>query len=320
MKKMLQHIVLVILMIIGFQSFAQESEKDLVSFGGHAFTNDFPIELGYAFLHPENDPSKIIDTAIIDTLGYYYFYKKPANNYYISVLLAKEDPNYQEFAYTFYPNTPFQNEAELINIDSDNWELDLIMAKTFKNSNGPGSISGSFEINHSKLEIEGIEMMIIDELNQIVTHSQTDRFGNFEISELDYGTYTLYPQILGFKTIPYHFEISESNLDHENVQIKIENGQISSYINENIIDRNSFLCFPNPANQTLSLSFDFDGSQQIETRVIDVTGRIILEESDYSINNFNKQLNTSEWRNGYYFVDVLVDGSKALSQKIAIIH
>jgi len=130
----------------------------------------------------------------------------------------------------------------------------------------------------------------------------------------------LYPQILGYQTIPYHFEISDSQSNYDNIIMTIKNGQISSYINENIVDQNSFMCYPNPANQTLQLTFDFEGSQQIQTRVMDITGRIIFEESDDSINNYYKQLNTSNWENGYYFVEVLANGTRALSQKVAVLH
>jgi len=319
MKKMLQHIALVLLLLIGLQSLAQVDDKDLVSFGGHAFTYGFPIEKGYAELY--NADTIVIDTAIIDTLGYYYFYKKPSGFYFIRAFLAVGDPNFQDFFPTCYPDYSDLSFAKPVEVIQDNWELDISMFYANGSDElGPGKINGNLTIGENRIEIEGIDVQVRDESGKPFRHAHTDRFGNFEISELPFGSYTLYPQILGYQTIPYHFEISDSQSNYDNIIMTIKNGQISSYINENIVDQNSFMCYPNPANQTLQLTFDFEGSQQIQTRVMDITGRIIFEESDDSINNYYKQLNTSNWENGYYFVEVLANGTRALSQKVAVLH
>lgn len=318
MKKTIQQLVLILLIFTGLQSFTQNNDKELVSFGGHAFTYDFPIEHGLARLY--NSDKIIIDTSIIDTLGYYYFYKKPAGIYYIEALLDLNDPNFQDFYPTVYPDYSDLAFAEPIEIKEDNWELDIIMFyANGNNESGPGKINGSLSIGNGKYDIEGIDVQV-HKSGQPVRHTQTDSFGNFEIDDLPYGSYILYPQILGFSTIPYHFEISELSTSYENVQLTIENGQISSYINEAIVNNNSFICFPNPANHILNISFDFDGTQQIQTRVLDITGRIILDKTDRSINTYNNQFNTSDWENGYYFIEVFLDGIKAVSQKVAIAH
>lgn len=318
MKKMLQHIALVLLLLIGLPSFAQEKEKDLVSFGGHVFTEYFPIDLGKAILY---DHKQIpIDTAIIDTLGYYYFYKKVAGEYYINAQLDINDPNFGLFLPTFYPNTFYIDSAKSVEILSDNWELDIVLYRFENENTGLGNIKGSILIDDEKIAIHGIDVQVRNEFGNPFSHTQTDRFGNFEISDLPYGNFILYPQILGYTTIPYHFEISEANTELLDVQMKISNGQISSYINESIVSHNSFLCFPNPANQSINLRFDFDGSQQIQTRVLDISGRVVYEESDDSMRNYNNQLNTNDWENGYYFIEVFLNGNKAISQKVAVIH
>ena len=318
MKKISQHIVLILLMFVGLHSFAQNGEKELVSFGGHVFTEFFPIEIGKAILY---DSDKIpIDTAIIDTLGYYFFYKKSQGEYFINAQLSPEDPNFGPFFPTFYPNVLLFEDAESIEIYSDNWELDISLHYFLEPSFGPGNIKGSIFIEGNKLEISGIDVQIHNESGVPIRHDQTDQYGNFEISDLSYGNYILYPQVLGFTTIPYHFEISELSTSHEDIQMTIKNGQISSYINEAIVDNNSFMCFPNPADHSLNIAFEFDGAHQIQTRVLDITGRIILEEVDYSINTYNNLFNTSDWKNGYYFIEVFINGSKAISQKVAVVH
>lgn len=317
MKKILQHIVLILLMFVGLHSFAQNGEKELVSFGGHVFTEFFPIDLGKAYLF--NDNEEVIDTVTIDTLGYYYFYKKPAGYYYISVNLDIDDPYFGEFLYTFYPNNNF-HDAELIEIKEDNWELDIHLMRSFKSDTGPGFISGSFIIEGNKPVINGVDLSLYNESNTIHIHNLSDQSGNFRFDQLPLGKYILHPNYFGFEIIPYVFEITGNVNEIENIQLKISDGQISSYINEAIVNNNSFMCFPNPADHSLNIAFEFDGAHQIQTRVLDITGRIIFEEVDYSINTYNNLLNTSDWKNGYYFVEVFINGSKAISQKVAVVH
>lgn len=319
MMKRIQHIVLVLLLIIGMQSFAQTNDKETVSFGGHVFTEFFPIEYGKAIIYDENQQA--LDTAIIDTLGYYIFYKKPQGTYFIQAQLELSDPYFGSFYPTFYPNVFYENPKP-VEILMDNWELDIYLYYFDELSAfGPGTIKGKIVLGENKLEIEGIDVQIHNDQGLPIRHHQTDRFGNFEMSNLPYGHYSLLPQVLGYTTVPLYFEISDATSEYSDIQMIIKNGTISSFINEAIVLDHSFQCFPNPAHHTLNLSFDFNGSHQIQTRVMDISGRVILETAnEHTVDQFNTQLSTINWNNGFYFVEVFVGDTKAISQKVAVLH
>lgn len=323
MKKMLKHIAVILLMLVGVQSFTQESGKELYSFGGHAFVEQFPITYCVAQLFSVEDPSTPIAQAQFDTLGYYFFYKVPEGKYFVKAGPAIDDPYFSEYSYTYYPNEIDPFLADTIFLTENNWEydIDLVLLDPLSPIGGEGEISGTISYDELKeFDLSKVNILLLDSEMNPLCHLQTHEDGSFSFNELINGEYVLFPRVDGYKTEAIHLTIDNNNSSFEDLTISIKNGQISSFIDESLVKMNSFTCFPNPANQSLNLRFEFDGSQQLQTRVLDITGRIIFEETEYSSNNFYRQMNTSDWENGYYFVEVLINGSKAVSQKVAIIH
>jgi len=300
-------------------SFAQETKEDLYSFGGHAFTHDFPIELGQATLYNENQD--VIDIVPIDTLGYYYFYNKPSGNYYIETELVLGDPNFGSFWPTLYPGTIYWEDAQLIEITENNWELDIRMYFNGENPpSGSGKIAGTIRYENSIIEVEGINVMIFDEEMNPIFHYPTDQFGTFSFENLEFGTFIVYPQVLGYTTEPVYIHITNDQMIHEDIQITIKDGTISSYINEDIITENSFLFFPNPSSDNVNIQFETVGHQDIQAKIFDLSGRMIYESSSKNTALYSNTIETRDWQNGYYFIEVLVNGKTAITQKMAVIH
>jgi hypothetical protein len=89
MRKIVLSILIVLLGMVSGIVYGQENaDKGAYSFGGHVFSGDFPISLGYAFLYDYNNDLNLIDTAVIDTLGYYYFYRVPEGEYLVKAGVA----------------------------------------------------------------------------------------------------------------------------------------------------------------------------------------------------------------------------------------
>jgi hypothetical protein len=304
-------------------SFAQNGEKEFYSFGGHVFSGFLPITYGEAHLYSANNPDEILEIATIDTLGYYFFYKIQAGHYYIKAGVLPGDPNFSKFSYTFYPSGLIWQDGSAIDLNQDYWEYDisLINQENEAIGDGFGKISGSIQLDGTKPQIDQIDVILMNEFMEPVYHIPTNSIGQFSFENLNIGKYIVYPQLFGYETEPVHIEITDQSSQFENIKITIKNGTISSYINEAIVLENSFKCFPNPAHHSLNLSFNFNGSHHIQTRVVDIAGRLILEtSSEYTLHQFNTQLSTIYWNNGFYFVEVFVDGTKAISQKVAVLH
>ena len=321
--------ILVISFLLSLVSFSEEAiaqkavqAKEKYSMGGHVFTDKFPITLGKVLLYTEEDPYTVIATAYIDTLGYYYFYRIEAGNYYVNAGLESDDPNYGLFFPTYYPSSYTFIDAQVIQLEETNWEydIDLIFNDT-TSTIGPGKIGGTIRTIGEKPVLSDVDVLLFDEEMQPVKHIPTNHLGQFSFENLQYGTYIIYPQIAGMITNPIEVTINSANTFHENVEITVENGYISNTINEALINEGSFMFFPNPASSQINIQFSTTGNESVKTRISDISGRIIFEESSsLTSSNYSNTLTVDNWNNGYYILEILVDGSLASTQKLVISH
>lgn len=325
MKKYL----LVISFLLSLVSFSEdtmaqkaEQAKERYSFGGHVFTKDFPIKIGQAILYDALTNERL-DDANIDTLGYYYFYRKPAGDYRVLARLLLEDPNYGAFSSTYYPNNAYWEEAEVIHLYETSWEFDInmVLQQSDGSTNGPGKISGTIIQVDGKPYAADVDVIVFDENMESVVHYPTNEFGQFSFENLEYGTYILYPQIIGMTTKPIEITINADNTTHEDIEISIEDGYISSAINEALISEESFRFYPNPASSLINIQFNTTGNKNIETRISDISGRIVFDESAKLISSdYSNTLTVGNWQNGYYILEVFIDGALASTQKLVISH
>lgn len=302
-------------------SFAQETKEDLYSFGGHVFADGLPVEYCTAQLFLVEDPDTPIDQVEFDILGYYYFYRKPAGQYFIKAYASPEDPNYLNYTPTYYPSGVYWGDAETIDLKEDNWEYDinLEIAEGLSEA-GLGKLTGTIYYDENKSIAEGISILLLDSESNLLQHIVSDEYGTFTFSHLPLGDYVVFPVITGFITHPINFTITDDHMIFSDIQITIKNGMISSYINEALIAENSFLFFPNPSSNYVNIQFETKGYQEIQTRVLDLSGRLVFESTSKRTSTYNNRIETSDWQNGYYFIEVLVNGEKAITQKMAVIH
>ncbi len=93
----------------------------------------------------------------------------------------------------------------------------------------------------------------------------------------------------------------------------------------NILNNNSFISnfniYPNPANETISINADLLVTSDLEIRVLDITGKLLIEvaEEKNVTGNYSKQLSTSSLPEGIYFIKLITNG-KSLMKKVTIIH
>lgn len=76
----------------------------------------------------------------------------------------------------------------------------------------------------------------------------------------------------------------------------------------------SFSMYPNPANDLVSIQMN--NSKNGVVKIVDLVGNIIYSETITS----SSKLNTSEFKNGIYFVTIEVDGAKMASRKLVVKH
>jgi len=81
---------------------------------------------------------------------------------------------------------------------------------------------------------------------------------------------------------------------------------------------NSFQIYPNPANDGfVSLNYGFTGEHNFLVKLVDLTGRTLIEEKHQSTNGYKGQLNVNGLANGYYMIQ-LIDDNQQVSKRVFI--
>ena len=98
--------------------------------GGHIFAEYFPIDFGLAYLYAFDQDNNLvpIDTTTIDTeLGYYWFYEVPEGKYITKARLESNSVLYGQFVPTYYQSSINWQQAETVELDDNNFELDITL-------------------------------------------------------------------------------------------------------------------------------------------------------------------------------------------------
>jgi hypothetical protein len=80
---------------------------------------------------------------------------------------------------------------------------------------------------------------------------------------------------------------------------------------------NSLEVYPSPASEQLHLRLDDDHRGMLIIRILDLAGRELLTLSDEKLNSlYEKSMSVDHLQNGVYFIEVMIDGNKAVKKFI----
>jgi hypothetical protein len=90
--------------------------------------------------------------------------------------------------------------------------------------------------------------------------------------------------------------------------IYVDNINIQLQVNTEEINKEPILSiFPNPAEDFIQLSVSHLGGEQIEYRVIDATGRTIVQEKIGNADRIEKRINVESFASGTYQLLLITD-------------
>ncbi len=258
---------------------------DYYNIGGHVFAEYFPIDFGSAYLYtfdPENNLVPL-DTTSIDTLGYYYFYQVPEGHYITKARLEANSVYYGMFVPTYFGNTINWEQALNVDLEDNDFELDIDLIPSLGIVTGQGRITG--QINYDTLRggnispAGDVEIVLMNDRGGYLTCGLSDIEGHFGFSDLAFGTYQLFPDVAGVPTNPMFVTLSEEEPSLEDLSLVIHTGEIifavgepSSYI------ENPLIIYPNPVADQATISLDLKNSSCLEIFIIETSGKIILSE------------------------------------------
>jgi len=292
------------------------SDKEYFHLGGHAFSEYFPIDVGYAYLYmiDSSDRYFAIDTIAFDTLGYYYFYQVPRGNYLIKVEPMLESEYYGVLLPTYYGDKLMWDEAQTIHLNNTCWEYNINLANANGMLTGEGTISGNIEYAEQPrtplVSAEGIHVYLYDDYNNLLTCHYSNEEGGFIFDLVEINSYWLYPEITGIHADKIKVELTPETPNVDNIEISIHANNISYIIpnDEDYIAEEVGVLYPNPAIEILNAPLKITQDKQVSYEIYDMYGHKILSGYVNTMaSSSSYQISTASIKNGTYVLRTLVD-------------
>jgi len=245
--------------------------------------------------------SRAINIVRADNKGSFAFKHLSIGNYY---LYAVPDTSETNKLPAYYVNQIQWQEAYLLQVDADVYDVDLQLSSPIDLPKGEGSISGFFELpsganlnkystylkswfssqTTSFLSPTGLPNMTIfltdTAQNRIFRFVLTDSVGNFSFRDLPYGNYNVVSQLTNHENLPSPVITLSPQHKHESgVNLKIEQYKIGIHLHNNIQSGKVIAIYPNPAHNYIWLPVSVNTGDHTVLMLFNVFGQRIANES-----------------------------------------
>ncbi|MGB0391339.1 MAG: PKD domain-containing protein [Salibacteraceae bacterium] len=300
--------------------FNNNSGPMLGSISGVVDMGNTYADYGVVFLiaNDTNGSLAAVDTATIDSMGMYYFSNVAYGTYLVKAALSPASTNFSSYLPTYHAVSATGNSGALLwsnasdvvlNVNYlNNINIDLISGT---NAGGVGFIGGlvSQGANKEGDPISDINIMVLDPNGDPVSYTYSDNTGDFQVSGLANGTYTVYPEVEGRVTTPIDVVISDNNIGTNDIRVVVNSTTVEATIAtgvETVLTSNSLNIYPNPVVNELQVDWNISITEPVIFVIRDITGKEIQRIS--SLSGTHSTINTSYLGTGIYILSVQLNG------------
>jgi PKD repeat protein len=279
-------------------------------------------DYGVVFLIGHDSASgtlSVIDTTIIDSLGMYYFANVAYGTYLVKAALSPASVNYNSFIPSYHAVTAIGGVALWSNATDvvlnqpylNNISINLVSGA---NNGGPGFIGGLVSQGANKVgdPISDINVMVTDKFGTPIAYAYSDHTGAFNVSNLELGTYIVYPEVAGKVTNPITIILTAAQNGTDKIRVTVNTSTVDASIATGIISKSftDVQVYPNPVIDVLKIDLGNMLSGNVLIQVMDVTGKLI---SSNTVNSTGLvQINTSNYLEGVYILSIQNKGENAV--------
>jgi PKD repeat protein len=248
-------------------------------FYGQVFAGNFPATQGMVLLFSvdtNNTFVPFVDISTIDSSGVYYFPMVPLGNYVIYAIPFENGylPTYYGNALNWQNATTVQPVTGTQNIP---YNINLIASIGYPS--GIGSIGGQIsQGDFSASLIDKITMLLKDQYGNTILYSQVDPSGNFDFSQLAFGTYYLYAELTGCETEPIQVIISETSPASMVMLTLKGNSILGNY--DTKISLDAGVIYPNPVLNDAQITVRLSSPSKLSVELYTMTGQIVYSKSE----------------------------------------
>jgi hypothetical protein len=230
---------------------------------------------------------------------------------------------------TYFGSQYYWFDAEPIYLTQSGGEYNISLIYG-SNPGGNGTVAGNIDDGPFRLmdpESAGVESSNpVAGAKVIVTNLSgnpqrwvdSDDSGNFNINDLDYGTYRLLADEPGMTCVPIEFTISP---DFPSVFIEIVMGEELTGIESNSQVLSVGDVYPNPSQNNTFLKLNSSTTEEITIQVIGLDGKMVFQSTQRIAGNSVIEIPSSTFAPGMYFLRLNAnDNGVAVNRKLQIVR
>lgn len=296
----------------------------------YAGSPNFPLDAGTVYLisfDPITNLLTAVDSTVLDTMNYYFFGPVPCGDYLVKAAASPNSSYYSDHIPTYFGNSPFWDFAETVTIDEFNIQVTTdITLISGANPGGPGFIGGDVTEGANKMgdigdPVVGATVMLFDNSSNVITYAYTDASGEFGFSDLAWGTYQVYVEILNKTTTPVVITIGPDQPSFEGVHVLVFDTEITTSIDEPEIVLTTTGLYPNPANGNVSIELGSEAAIDLQINIRDLTGRVVMNEpATLNVGGNKISMDVTHLSEGYYSVEFINTAAGVkLNEKLIVV-
>jgi hypothetical protein len=245
-----------------------------------------------------------IDSTTTDATGRYTFGNKPIDDYRIKVALNPGSTNYSTNIPTYFNSAFMWYNAQVVTLFGNTYNKDIYM-NYGTNTGGSGFISGNVFLGSNKPTRSGnadVTLILIDQSTQLpVAYAKTNANGDYNFSNVPYGTYKVFGELLNRASIPDNMVLSAGQASFTNKNFVYNDNVIQpTNMALSVTETNdpiNLTIAPNPAHESFNL---INSGKSRTVQIMDMTGRMIQQIELMS--SERKTIDCRSWNNGMYWL------------------
>lgn len=254
--------------------------------------------------------------------GYYSFSNLAAGSYRTKAALIAGDVDYANYLPTYHDNDLMWNNATVITLGTNLAVIADINMVAGTNPGGPGFIGGLISQGANKAEgdpLENVHIYLLDNNDNAVAYVLTDAQGEYDFSNLAYGTYRVHVEILGRNYTDQYITISSASSAATNINFTVNSTDVDvTTALEGPKFGKLLSLYPNPTSGELYIELSLDKSVDLQIQVMDMLGRSHFVQQQQLVAGEQKlQLNLNTLSSGVYFLNLSVD-NQIISHKVVV--
>lgn len=269
--------------------------------------------------------------AATDTIGTNEFacFDSVIGTSYAKAMMLPGSSDYGNYLPTYHFTSLFWNNATAMN--SNSMPYQNIHMHQGNYTGGPGFIGGYVVQGANRLDeaaeieavgdpVAGADVILMNQQNQGVKHTQSGPDGSYSFNNLSYGTYKICVDMLNKPCqSPYVVTLSPDNTTVTNASFSVNATNVSALYSSVTTTNTSEIIYSilsNPVRENLTLTASRPTSSDVWIDIFDVTGRVVHKTQVNSFTIYNLPLH--QLHAGSYTLQIETEGQRKFLRFVKI--